>query len=63
MKEQKIITATCSLLDPNPPQIVEKYSKDGWEIKQISTATYNVLDEQDKPTPNLVITILLEKEL
>lgn len=34
MKEQKIITATCSLLDPNPPQIVEKYSKDGWEIKQ-----------------------------
>lgn len=63
MIEQKIYTATCSLVNPNPPQIVEKFTKDGWIVKQISTATYNVFDEQDKPTPNLAITILLEREV
>lgn len=63
MIEQKIYTATSSLVNPNPPQIVEKITKDGWEIKQVSTATYNVFDEQNKPTPYLAITILLEREV
>jgi len=57
MKQKVVIVFTGTDINPVELEGVDKYLKDGWEIKQISTAYYNMAPIG----MSVAVTILLGK--